>query len=126
MKRNQVRTKRLRASRYLFAVCTLVPVMGVFLITRIIPMAGTLYNGLFKWNFGLKIHNFIGLKNYGKLFTSYLFHTAVKNTFILTFVSIFFTLAIALVLALVLNRRKMKHQVIYNIYEAILFLPFIR
>ena len=71
------------------------------------------------------LDSFIGLNNYVKLFTNYLFHTAIKNTFILTFFSIVITLAIALVLALVLNRRKIRHQLIYNIYEAIFFLPFI-
>ena len=125
MRMKPKRLATIRTSTYTFAICILLPIVIVFLIIRIIPIAGTVVLGFFKWNLAQRIREFIGLSNYIKLFSNYLFHTALKNTIILTFLSIAITIVLAFCLALATNRRNIRYKSIYRVYEAIFFLPFI-
>jgi len=116
------RSLKLKSPQYIFAICVLTPVVAIYTIIRIIPIAGTIFLGFHKWDLINPAKPFIGLRNYIKLVHDELFIIAIRNTFILALLSIVISLGIALGLALILNRRKMRFA---PVYELIYFLPFI-
>lgn len=113
---------KLKSPQYIFAVCVLIPVMAIYTIIRIIPIGGTIFLSFHKWDLLKPVKPFIGWRNYIKLFHDYLFHMAIRNTFVLALLSILITLGIALGLALLLNRKKIRFA---SIYELLFFVPFV-
>src|ERR1044071_4778571 len=65
--------------------------------------------------------NFVGLDNFRKLWSDSIFHVAVYNTFLYTFVTTVFKLALGLWLALLLNRHFRGKAFV----RAFILLPFI-
>lgn len=113
---------KLKSPQYIFAICTLVPVVAIYTIIRIIPITGTIFLSFHKWDLINPAKPFIGLGNYIKLFHDKLFIIAIRNTFILALLSIVISLGISLGLALILNRKNMRFA---PVYELVYFLPFV-
>lgn len=116
------RGSKLRAPQHIFAVYVLLPIVAVYVATRIIPIFGTLFLGFHRWDLVDPAKPFIGFKNYIKLFHDRLFIIAIKNTCMLAFLSLVITLGTSLGLALILNRKEMRGG---SVYEGVYFLPFI-
>ena len=112
------KTKR---QKLLFVYLSLLPIVGLFLMLRIIPIGQNFYYSFFASKIGNPAAVFIGLENYKDLFKDLLFRTAIKNTsYFALFVTVFGVI-ISLKIALLLN----KLSRLSPFYEAVYFLPVI-
>jgi multiple sugar transport system permease protein len=110
-----------RKQKLLFAYLSLLPIVGLYLILRIIPIGQNFLYSFFSSTIVNPTASFIGLENYKDLFADVLFQTAIKNTTYFAFFVTIFGVFIALLIALMLN----KNTNINPFYEAIYFLPVI-
>lgn len=104
-------------------VVFLAPALIIYLVFAIYPIIMSVYYSLLDWN-GIGDGVFVGLKNYIDLFVNNSdgFLAAVKNSFILAFLSVFVQLPLSLILALLITHPKVKGE---RIYRTIYFMPAI-
>ncbi len=100
---------------YLFVL----PALAVYLFFYVYPMFNGMYYSLTSWDGMAPEKVFVGLKNYGDIFTDQYTRTATINTLIYTVVVTFFSNLIGLVLALMLERR----SGVNNIFRTVFFIP---
>jgi sorbitol/mannitol transport system permease protein len=84
----------------------ILPAMLYTIVVTQIPFVITIWYSLQSWNLlrpGTR--HFVGLENYGKVFTDAGFRTAVVNTVTFTASAVLFSLVIGLVLAILLDQR---------------------
>jgi multiple sugar transport system permease protein len=105
----------------LFVYLSLLPIIGLYLILRIIPIGQNFYYSFFSSTITKPAAAFIGLANYRDLFADGLFHTSIKNTTYFAFFVTIFGVIISLMVALMLN----KTTRLSPFYEAVYFLPVI-
>lgn len=104
-----------------FIIAVLAPIIAGFLIIRIIPIGQTFVGSFFNWSLIDGLGNFIGVRNYVKLFADKSFYSSFLNTMSFTF----FTTAISVVLGLFfayLINRKLPFS---SAYETIIFIPVV-
>jgi cellobiose transport system permease protein len=90
-----------KASPYLYVL----PFFVLFGVFGAFPLIYTAWVSLFDWDFLAETHEWIGLDNYGRLFSDYTFWNAVLNTGQILVLSMVPQLLLALLLAYVLNQR---------------------
>ncbi len=108
-------------SRVTFCYLMLLPILIMFLVLRIIPIAQTFWMGFFDWKLIGSGRPFIGIDNYLSLMADDQFWISIYNTFLYAGASVILCLIISLPIAVALAK-KMKFT---GIYQAIYFLPFI-
>ena len=112
---------RIKRNKLIFVYLSLIPILGIYLIVRIIPVCQNIYYSFFFSQIGKPAARFTGLENYGALLIDEAFHRAFGNTtYFAVFVTIFgviFSLFIALMLA--------KNTRTNPFYETAYFLPVI-
>jgi multiple sugar transport system permease protein len=112
------KTKR---QRYLFAYGALIPIIAMYAILRIVPIAQNVLYSFFNSSIGNPMAEFVGFSNYKELFSDNLFAISIKNTTIFAVFVTFFGVVIALLVALMLaTPSKMS-----LLYETAFFLPVI-
>ncbi len=92
--------KREAVTGYLF----LLPNAIGFLLFTLIPVVYALLLSLTDYD-GFKTNNFIGFRNFSKLFQDGYFYASLKNNIFYTLFSVTFTLIFALFLAILLNKK---------------------
>lgn len=94
-----------------------------FAVFVLFPVLFSLFLSFTSWNFisGLNSIEFVGLKNFARLFRDEWFIDSMRNTLIYAFTTVPIGLAIALVLAAVIN----KYVFAPNFAKMLLFLPYI-
>ena len=94
-----------------------------FAVFVLFPVLFSLFLSFTSWNFisGLDSIEFVGLKNFARLFRDEWFIDSMRNTLIYAFTTVPIGLAIALVLAAVIN----KYVFAPNFAKMLLFLPYI-
>lgn len=101
--------------------------IGVFavlsLIFGIYPMISSVYYSLFKTNTILTNPNFVGLKNYIKIFSDSYFWNSFKVTILFTIISVPLNMIFALLLAQLLNYRGITKGKLF--FKLAIFIPFI-
>jgi multiple sugar transport system permease protein len=112
------KTKR---QKLLFVYLSLLPIVGLYLILRIIPIGQNFFYSFFSSTIVNPTASFIGFENYKELFADVLFQGAIKNTTYFAFFVTLFGVFISLFIALLLN----KNTKVNPFYEAIYFLPVI-
>jgi multiple sugar transport system permease protein len=105
----------------LFVYLSLLPIVGLYLILRIIPIGQNFYYSFFSSTIVKPAAVFIGLENYTDLFADNLFLTSIKNTTYFAFFVTIFGVFISLLVALMLS----KPGKLSPFYEAVYFLPVI-
>jgi len=102
------------STKYVF----LLPAVVWILVFTIFPLLYAVYNSFFSFRYG-KINQFIGLGNYGRLFTDANLHGALWITIVFVAVTVSIEMLLGLGLALIFNRE------IYgkNVWRAIMTLP---
>lgn len=101
------------------AVLFLLPGVILFTLVLFIPICYCIYISLCKWNV-LTAPEFIGLKNYIKLFTrDEIFLTCLKNTFFFMIFSVITQLIVGLLYASLLTNMKRGR----NLFKNIIYLP---
>lgn len=112
------KTKR---QRYIFVYGALIPIIALYAILRIVPIAQNVLYSFFGSSIGNPMAEFVGFSNYKELFADNLFAVSIKNTTIFAVFVTFFGVVIALLVALLLaTPSKMS-----ILYETAFFLPVI-
>ncbi len=91
-----------------------------FVLIAIIPIFQSFGYSFLKWD-GISRPEFVGLKNYIRVFSDGVFYKAVLNSLLLAFASVFLQLPFSMALALVLAKG-VKGE---NAYRTIFFIPVI-
>ena len=83
-------------------IAGLTPLLSVFTLFVIVPIAGSFYFSFFSWD-GFSPRQWVGLDNYAKLIQDSIFWNSIKNNLYFVGFSIFFEIPLGLYLAIVLN-----------------------
>lgn len=86
---------------YIFYICVL-PFFFVFLLFSAFPIVASFFLGFTRWR-GYGTPEFVGLRNYIRLFNDPTFIKSLTNTLYMWFFSTLFTLALAMILAFLVN-----------------------
>ncbi len=115
------RKKKLRAGELgKYFLIFIIPALVVYLVFSITPFLYTIYYSFTDYTDMNPIHlNFVGLKNYLKVFETPVMMTAIKNSVVYAILLTGFQTVLGLPLAVVLNR-KLKSR---NILRAVFFFP---
>lgn len=99
----------------------LLPAMILIVVFLIYPLGKTFYYSFTDWkNFSVKM-NFIGLKNYKRLFSDPVIRVSLRNTFIMMAGVILFQVVLSLILALMVSDTK--HG--FKFFRAVYFIPIL-
>lgn len=112
---------KITRNKLLFVYLSLLPIIGIYLIVRIIPISQNFYYSFFLSRIGNPTAMFVGLENYKELLTDKAFHDALKNTTYFAFFVTIFGVIISLLVALLLQKNSKSNP----FYETIYFLPVI-
>ncbi|WP_417308075.1 carbohydrate ABC transporter permease [Devosia sp.] len=115
------RPKRRFDSKKLFAIALLVvPALALFSIFVLWPLINAFIFSFYKWNGYGPITEFVGVENYDDVITQRHFSTAIRNTIILSVVSLLIQLPLALWVALALYQKAW----FVSIFRTIFFVPY--
>lgn len=103
------------------AYVLIAPTYILFGIFFLFPLLYSLYLTFFKWNGFAPQMDFVGIKNYIRIFSDPNFLNAFKNTLIYTLVTVPISISISLILSYILDKKIRGYEVLKGIY----FLPHI-
>ena len=103
-------------------IIMLAPWIIIFFIFWLYPLLFTGYLSLTKYNSLTNVSEFIGLKNYARMFDDPIFWRALKNTLFFTLGTVPFSTALAIFAASLLNSKVVKFK---DFFRASFFLPTI-
>jgi multiple sugar transport system permease protein len=101
-------------------VIMLIPWIVIFFIFWLYPLLFTGYLSLTKYNSLTNVSEYIGLKNYIRMFNDAIFWKALKNTMFFTLGTVPFSTALAIFMASLLNSKVVKYK---DFFRASFFLP---
>ncbi|MFA6507646.1 MAG: sugar ABC transporter permease [Treponemataceae bacterium] len=104
-----------------FIIAVLAPIITGFLIIRIIPIGQTFVGSFFNWSLIDGLGNFIGVRNYVKLFADKSFYSSFMNTMSFTFFTTLISVVLGLFFAYLINRK----LPFSSAYETIIFIPVV-
>ena len=105
----------------LTVILFLLPALAVFLTFVVYPIFQSVYYSLFDWKGLGKATDFIGLSNYANILRDQIFLKAVRNGFVIVFLSLTIQLPLALALALMVGRDLPGR----TFFRVIFFMPFV-
>lgn len=94
---------RLKRNHIGFVICALGPVLLLFGLIRIYPIAETIRLSFFKYHITKRSAPFVGLDNYAFLLEDKAFHDALINTVLFSLMAVVATLLLALAVAILLR-----------------------
>ncbi|MCT4597364.1 MAG: sugar ABC transporter permease [Vallitalea sp.] len=103
------------------AYALIAPTYILFGIFFLFPLLFSVYLTFFKWNGFAPNMDFVGMKNYVRIFSDPNFLNALKNTCIYTVITVPLSICISLVLSYILDNKIFGYEVLKGIY----FLPHI-
>lgn len=116
-----MKTKIKHLDRKIFLIVTTVPILFLYTYFYIAPSVRGLYMSLFSWR-GLSMTSmqFVGIKNFIRLFKDAIFYKALVNNLYLFIVSSVFIFALSFFFAVILSGDTLKEK---NMYRTIFFFP---
>jgi raffinose/stachyose/melibiose transport system permease protein len=110
-----------RRDAWLTVVLFLPPAVILFTLFVVLPMGEAMWYGFFRWNgFGTP-EDFVGLRNYARLFSHDVFQDALWNNLLVIIVSIGVQLPLALAMAIILADRIPGG----TFFRLVFFLPYV-
>jgi raffinose/stachyose/melibiose transport system permease protein len=113
-------TKLQAAKEVMSSIVFVAPALLIFIIVIAYPTISGLYYSVTDWSGSSVQINFIGLKNFKRLFSDEVFFIAIKNTLFITIIIVVLQNVVALFLATTLNRKRFPRK---NIFRVLFFLP---
>ena len=104
-----------------FILAVLVPVMLGFLVIRLLPIGQTFVGSFFSWSLVDGFGNFIGVRNYVRLFADKSFYSSFVNTINFTVFTTLISVALGLLFAVLINRK----LPFSSLHETIIFIPVV-
>lgn len=111
----------LRHNHIYFVASCLVPVFGVFLYTRIIPLVRTIFWGFTNYQVLNPRKQFIGIHNFLLLLQDQSFLVALQNTVVITVSCVVITLVLAILFAVLLRQIERSS----NVFDLLYFVPVV-
>lgn len=105
-----------RLNAYLFAL----PAVSLFLLMIAVPMLMGVSYSFTDWTGITNKINFVGLKNYIRLFQDKTFYTAIRNTFYITIVTVVLQNIFGILLAVAMNSKRIRAK---GLLKVIYFIP---
>lgn len=105
--------------RIMFAICV-VPALIVFLYFIVVPFLETFYYCFTDWNGMTKTYNFIGFKNFEKIFKDKIFWLSLKNNVKFCVWGGILTFGIGIFNAVLITQSNLKEK---NVYKILFFIP---
>lgn len=96
------------------------PALLVYLAVIAFPVISSIFLGFNEYNIYKNAVSWVGLAHYAEIFSDGVFFTALKNNFIIVFISVFIQIPLGFVLAYALYR---KVVVLRGFFQAMVFLP---
>lgn len=97
------------------------PAVIVYVAFVFLPVALAAYYSFFNWNGLGPLDRFVGFDNYARALQDPVFHTGIKNNFIIVFASLIVQGPLALAVALLLNRRIRGRALL----RVLIFVPYV-
>lgn len=110
-----------RTHEKMYTYSLVVPALLIYGIFFVVPAINGIYYSLTDWNVSKTTINFIGLKNFEKIFLDSELRKAITNTFTYAIVVVVFKNLFGLLLALAVNVK----MVFRNYFRSVFFLPCI-
>lgn len=111
----------IKRSQILFILTIFVPLISLFVIIRIIPIAATLGTSFTNMHLIRPVTKFVGMKNFIRLLEDRQFISAFFNSIEYVVVAVPLEIGLGLLFALMLSR-KIKFE---SLYETLYFIPYI-
>ncbi len=105
--------------RIMFAICV-IPALAVFLYFVAVPFLETFYYCFTDWNGMTKTYNFIGFKNFEKIFRDKIFWLSLKNNVKFCVWGGLLTFGIGIFNAVLITQSNLKEK---NVYKILFFIP---
>lgn len=107
-----IQTKK---QKYTFLAFCLVPTFILFAIFTLYPLFSGLYYSLFDWSGSSHVKDFIGFKNYIKLFNDSIIPKTIIHDYFLVVTKVFGIMIMAMFFAVALTQLKIKESPFYRI-----------
>ncbi|SFM44551.1 carbohydrate ABC transporter membrane protein 1, CUT1 family (TC 3.A.1.1.-) [Paenibacillus sp. 1_12] len=111
-----------RMSQHTWHYIFVTPMLILFGMFTLWPMAGSIYYSFFNWDGVGAPTKFIGLGNFKEIIIDPYYWNAFKNNYIFAFSQVAIQYPLALILAMILNNILLKGR---NVYRLFIFLPVI-
>lgn len=98
----------------------LLPALFLFSFMILFPTFSGFYLSLTDWGGMRTTHQFVGLKNYFRLFNDDVFYISIRNTFVLTVITVILQNILAIFLAVMANTGGIKGR---KFFRAVYFVP---
>ncbi|TBW39504.1 sugar ABC transporter permease [Siculibacillus lacustris] len=112
---------RMKRNHIGFVICALGPVLALFVVIRIYPIAETIRLSFYDYHITRRSNPFVGLGNYAYLFEDGPFHEALVNTILFSMLAVVATLLLALACAILLRSIEKAAP----IYELLFYIPVV-
>lgn len=109
-----------RLSNRLTAYSFLLPAVAVFTFVILYPTLSGFYLSFTDWGGMRATYNFIGIKNYIRLFRDEVFYISIRNTTYLTICTVIIQNALAMFLAVMANSKAVAGR---NFFRTVYFIP---
>lgn len=109
-------------SKSLLVALFLLPGMTIFALFLLIPIGQSGVFSLYDWDGFGALTDYIGTRNYERLFNHSIFQSSLQHSFIIMALSLVVQLPLALALALLVGRGELPGK---RIFRTILFVPFV-
>ena len=93
-----------------------------FLLFFAVPIGIAFIGSFHQWNPLKQQFDFLGMRNWNRIFANGLFWHSMKNTFVFAMIAVFFRVILGLILAHVLHSKLIKHK---SVYRTLYYLPTI-
>ncbi|TDF98840.1 carbohydrate ABC transporter permease [Paenibacillus piri] len=111
-----------RMSQHTWHYIFITPMLVLFGMFTLWPMAGSIYYAFFNWDGMGPPTKFVGMGNFRELVIDPYYWNAFKNNYIFAFSQVVIQYPLALIMAMVLNNALLKGR---NVYRLFIFLPVI-
>lgn len=105
-----------------FALAMILPILALYLVLRIYPIAHAFYLSLTNYQLGIRKYRFVGLANYINLLSNADFLMSLRNTLLFAALTLLATLFVSLAIALVMSRSRI---VGIGLLQTLVFLPVV-
>jgi len=106
-----------------FVLLALIPVVTLFMVFMVLPIAGGFVIALFDYNPLRSSNHFVGLANFAKLFNDAVFIKSLTNTLTFVLITVVLNIAICLFLAQLIS--SLKWPKLRGLFRVIFFMPCI-
>lgn len=117
----QQNIRRSISEKWLTILLFTLPAAAMYIFFVLFPVARAVQYSLYEWNGLGPLEDFVGLRNFARIFRDPVFRLALRNNFLIAFLSLTIQIPFALGVAYMLNSRLPKR----TLFRMVFFMPFV-